>query len=411
MKITRQRIGVHLELAISGRLDASWAGRLSTELTELIRGGSHHLRLDLQEVDFMSSAGLRVLLQYYKQVKGLGGSLVVSGASAPVKTVMALAGFEELLGGKALPAASAPQDAPPVEQSRVSLLERGGATFEIYESPSPVGLGCRVLGSPDALSTGVIQAQLCRTMQFPVSTLAVGLGAFGHDFEESRGRFGEFLAVAGAVAYHPTDGADAPDYQVQAGAFLPDVQVLDGLICEGPASWLVRFEALPNKRTIPLPDLVESCLAIARTDVAGLVMIAEAAELAGALLPCSPAGEGAEVPGACTVTQADAAKSLALVVGVAAKTDHPSLEAWLHPLGSRSWPTGRFHTAVFPLRPLKKGEIELQPAVSALFATGAPSQVLQLRGGRTGGPGESRFLRGACWIGPIANVLVERVPS
>lgn len=408
MKITRQQVGDRLDLAIAGRLDASWAGRLSTELAEAVKSGVHHLRLDLAEVDFMSSAGLRILLQYYKQVKGMGGSLVVSPVSPPVKTVMALAGFEALLGARTVPGGSPQQEPPAADASRLRLLDRGGATFEVYESPSMPGLTCRVLGNPEALSRGTIQAETCRAMQFPRSAFALGLGAFGENFQEARGRFGEFLAAAGAVAYHPTDGSDAPDYQIQSGAFLPDVQVLDGLACEGDPSWLIRFEGTAAQRTAPLADVIESCLAITRSDLAGLVMVAEAADLAGAVLPCSPAGEGAEVPGACAVTQADAAKSTALIVGIAARSDHPLLEAWLQPLGSRPWPAGRFHAAVFPLRSLKKGEIDAQPTVSALFDTGAPSQVIQLSGGPSGGAGRSRFIRGACWIGPITDVRVER---
>lgn len=411
MKITRQRTEDGLHLAIAGRLDAAWAGRLSTELAEALRGGARHLRLDLVGVDFMSSAGLRVLLQYYKQAKSLGGTLVVADVSPPVKTVIALAGFEELLGARTRPVPDA-QPGSPAEPSRLHLSERGGVSYEAYESAQPQSLTCRVIGDPLALSRGSIQAERCRTWQFSDATLAIGLGAFGENFQEARGRFGEFLAAAGAVTYHPTDGADAPDYQLQTGAFLPDVQVLDGLACEGRPSWLVRFEAAADRRTVALADLVDGCLAVTRSDVAGIVMVAEAAALAGAALPCSPAGEGVDVPGACAATQADAAKSIALVVGVAARIDHPSLDAWLQPLGPRSWPAGRFHAGVFPLRVLKKGEIELRETVTGLFEKGAVSQVLQLTGGgKTPAPAECRFLRGACWIGPIGEVQIERTAS
>jgi hypothetical protein len=58
-------------------------------------------------------------------------------------------------------------------------------------------------------------------MTFPESAMAIGLGAFGHHFEDCEQRFGEFLSVAGAAAYQPTDGSNVPDYLIAAGSFVP----------------------------------------------------------------------------------------------------------------------------------------------------------------------------------------------
>ena len=73
--------------------------------------------------------------------------------------------------------------------------------------------------------------------------MAVGLGAFGNHFEDCQGRFGEFLAVAGAAAYQPTDGSNVPDYQMSEAMFVPELQVLYSLNCDGPFARLARFES------------------------------------------------------------------------------------------------------------------------------------------------------------------------
>lgn len=391
MEITKRSVGDQFDLAVTGRLDAQSAGLLSQELAGLVQKGSRHLRLDLARVDFMSSAGLRVLLQFYKQLKHMQGSFVISDASAPVKTVMALAGFEELLGMKPMPSSKAAPAAFAVDQGRVSLLERGGATFEVFERAPYATLSCRAFGDADAAGRG-LSARHCRTMQFPEATLAVGMGAFGHDFQDCRGRFGRFLAAAGTVAYHPAEGGGAPDYQMQTGAFLPDVQVLDGLVCEGSFSHFIRFEAGSEGKPVRFAELAESCLVIARADAAGLVMVAEAANPAGGAIK---------------------GRSMIVAAGVAARSDRPSLEPWLRPLGERSWPTGRIHAAVFSGPPLKKGEIDLRGTVAGLFEESTLRQILQLgRDGRSKtSPGQDEFLRGACWIGPIADVTVERTDA
>ena len=64
-----------------GRLDNYWTEHLRSNLEELIRSGAHRLRLNLSEVPFLSSAGIGLLVQFHNQLKGIGGSLVVTNPS------------------------------------------------------------------------------------------------------------------------------------------------------------------------------------------------------------------------------------------------------------------------------------------------------------------------------------------
>ncbi len=413
MEMTKRQIGEWLEVAVRGRLDAYWADQLSRGLGEAVSGGARHIRLDLGEVDYLSSAGIRVLLQYYKQLKGSQGVLLVSNTSAPVKTVMALVGLEELLG---LKGPAGPRDVPPAgaagEQSRVRLVDRGTARFEIFDRDPFASLTCRVIGDAKGLLDASFRPEQCRTLQFPRGTLAVGLGALGHDFEACRGRFGQLLAVAGAVVYQPTDGTDVPDYQLQAGAFLPDAQVLACLACEGPFAHLIRFEAVSPANPVPLSELVSTCLDIARADAAGLVLLAETTGLVGTSLAGSPVFDEppiSPVPGAASEDRI-VGRCLTLAVGVAAREERPALDPLLQPLGKRSWPAGYFHAAAFSSRPVMQGEIDLAATVTRLFEEGSLQGLLRLppRDRVGAGAEQNRFLRGACWLGPIAGIETER---
>lgn len=160
MEVTKRQVGDWQEVAVSGRLDAYWADHLSRALGEVISGGARQVRLDLGEVEYLSSAGIRVLLKYYKQLKGSQGTFLVSDASAPVKMVLALAGFEELLGLKSMSAAA--QDSQPAEsareQSRVRLLDRGTVKFEIVDTPFAT-LACRLVGPAEGFHGGGCSAK------------------------------------------------------------------------------------------------------------------------------------------------------------------------------------------------------------------------------------------------------------
>jgi len=107
---------------------------------------------------------------------------------------------------------------------------------------------CRVMGNSSPLERGEYREANMTAVSFPEATFGLGLGAFGSDFADCRDRFGEFLAVAGAAGYLPTDGASAPDYLLSAGSFVPEVRVLYGIRCEGQFAQLARFEAAKENR-------------------------------------------------------------------------------------------------------------------------------------------------------------------
>src|SRR5262245_37549797 len=86
-----------LELRLRGRLDAYWADHAGKAIDEAIRAGSHQIEVNLAQLDYLSSAGLRVLLHYYKQLKAVKGSLSITQPSAGAYTILKMAGFAMMI--------------------------------------------------------------------------------------------------------------------------------------------------------------------------------------------------------------------------------------------------------------------------------------------------------------------------
>ena len=74
MDIQQREAGGALELVIGGRLDSYWADHLTAKLNEVIQKGHHHLRLNLTTTSYLSSAGIGVLVGFYKQLKAINGT-------------------------------------------------------------------------------------------------------------------------------------------------------------------------------------------------------------------------------------------------------------------------------------------------------------------------------------------------
>lgn len=96
MNIVHAREGSTLTLALQGRLDTSTAPDLEAALASSLDGVAA-LVLDFAGVDYLSSAGLRVLLSAQKRMAAAHGSLALRRVNAAVRDVLDITGFSDFL--------------------------------------------------------------------------------------------------------------------------------------------------------------------------------------------------------------------------------------------------------------------------------------------------------------------------
>ena len=93
MAITKKSSAESAEIFVSGRVDGAAANELEIAVLETIRGGAKTIYVNLAEATFLCSAGLRVLLQYWRQMKNGGKALWVANPSPEVDSVLTMTGF------------------------------------------------------------------------------------------------------------------------------------------------------------------------------------------------------------------------------------------------------------------------------------------------------------------------------
>jgi anti-anti-sigma factor len=79
---------------VSGRVDSSTAPQLQEKLAVLIKGGARNLVINMKDVSFLSSGGLRALLSALQAAKKQGGDVRLSEVSEPVARVLELTSFD-----------------------------------------------------------------------------------------------------------------------------------------------------------------------------------------------------------------------------------------------------------------------------------------------------------------------------
>jgi anti-anti-sigma factor len=93
MQIGEEQLGGALVIAPVGRVDSVSSGELEKVVLSRIDAGARRLVLDLTGVEYISSAGLRVLLMAAKRLKEPPAALALCGIGPGVRTVLELAGF------------------------------------------------------------------------------------------------------------------------------------------------------------------------------------------------------------------------------------------------------------------------------------------------------------------------------
>lgn len=96
MEIKVDKVDGQIVIALSGRIDSTAAVEFEEKLIEVIDSGSNVMIVNFLHVQFISSAGLRVLLLAAKKVKPYGGKLILCDMSKDVREVFDISGFSSI---------------------------------------------------------------------------------------------------------------------------------------------------------------------------------------------------------------------------------------------------------------------------------------------------------------------------
>ena len=97
MIITRDEKEGKTIVRCEGRLDATSSPQLEAVLNDLIRQKQSNLLVDFNKIDYLSSAGMRLLLSITKRMNTNQGRLLLFSIHEDVMEIIRMAGFEQIL--------------------------------------------------------------------------------------------------------------------------------------------------------------------------------------------------------------------------------------------------------------------------------------------------------------------------
>ena len=83
-------------MKVEGRVDSETAPELDTALTALLNENKNKIILNLQSVDFLSSAGLRAMVKALKGAQKSGGDVRLASVSQPIEVILRTVGMMQM---------------------------------------------------------------------------------------------------------------------------------------------------------------------------------------------------------------------------------------------------------------------------------------------------------------------------
>lgn len=97
MEITQKEENGIVSISIEGRLDADSSPEAETVVKDALAGQTTRVLFDLSELEYLSSAGLRVLLSAAKEMRRRNGKIVLCSLNEFVKEIFEVSGFQSLI--------------------------------------------------------------------------------------------------------------------------------------------------------------------------------------------------------------------------------------------------------------------------------------------------------------------------
>jgi anti-anti-sigma factor len=187
---------------MKGRIDALSFSNIQKAFDELILEGERTLLVDMTGVNYVSSAGLRVFIIAQKELKKVGGEVILAGITEQVFEIFRMSGFTqvfrmikevgeaaELLGAHHSGTGIVERD---INGISIEYLEREGAKGTLFSVGSQTKAESASFGEEDV--TEVAPGDM---------PFGCGLAALGSAYEEYKGLFGETMVVNNNFFFYP----------------------------------------------------------------------------------------------------------------------------------------------------------------------------------------------------------------
>jgi anti-anti-sigma factor len=284
-------------LTIRGRIDGMTSPDVKRSIDELISGGKRFFIVNLEQVNFVSSAGLRVFLGAQNQLQNVGGEMILFKISDVVLQVFKTSGFDKIFRILATEEELAAASAVSADALEVTTRTDEGITFKHREMAGAAMGTLRIIGNQDKLASADYTRDDVVTVSQADLQFGTGLATVGEQYEEYRYLFGEALIINRNFYFYPAVKRPAVDFMLYSGKDAgTECRYLHGFGFDGRYRYVASFEI--DKHFITLDRLVQWVLSLpSAASLLGIILLAESKGVLGMNLKQVPLRENKPAQG------------------------------------------------------------------------------------------------------------------
>jgi anti-anti-sigma factor len=256
-----------------GRIDALTAPDIQKVFDERVLEGDRIFLVDMARVNYVSSAGLRIFLKTQKELKKVGGEIILFSLAPPVLEVFRVSGFDRLFR-----MAAGRENLPDLlrgdrDEGEIRTLAKGGLSLRYLERRERPGTLFTV-GSQDGMEGASYSERDVVPVKAADMPFGCGLAALGDRYDEYRDLFGESMVVGNCFFFYPAVRHSSVDYLIEGHRDSGlTYKFFHGFGYSGGYRYLLSFQG--TEGPVDLSSLVRSFFDVSGANVLGISLAGE----------------------------------------------------------------------------------------------------------------------------------------
>lgn len=269
----------HKCLSISGRIDGIASPEIEKRIKEITVSGERTLILDLKEVSFLSSVGIKVFTSSYKMIKEAGGEIIFINTNSNIYEIFKISGLSRLF--KFLSTEDELTNMLTSNENKDTThsisSEKANYKYKVFSS----SLGKMfTIGNLDKLAPSEYTEHDVQDIVPAQIKFGTGLSALGDSFSDYKDYFGESIIINNNMYFYPSVKKPAADFNIYIKEDnITKYKFLNGYGFDGFFNKIISFET--KDELIRLNTIINEISEIASSNVFGMVIIFESKGLWG----------------------------------------------------------------------------------------------------------------------------------
>ena len=241
--------------------------------------GERLIIADLSEVNYVSSAGLRVFLGIQKQLKKAGGQIVLLRPITSVLVVFNISGLADMFRIVSTIEEIDESVRPEAVTPDIISKEFEGIVIEYIKLKADKG-SLFIAGSQDNLARAAYTENDVITVKPANMQFGTGLGTFGDKYEDYKNLFGESMIINGNFFFYPAVKRPVADFMINSDVDTNfTYKFLHGFGFIGQYQYILSFNSKDG--FVELDALINAIFDITNANILGIALLAESKGLLG----------------------------------------------------------------------------------------------------------------------------------